>query len=74
MTDYFENEVLRKRAYLKLEWCMEALENPIHRELQEDGRIRHWVYIEPLGKYLRVITLADGITLHNAFPDRRFTP
>lgn len=52
MTDYFENEVLRMRAYLKLEWCMEALENPIHRELQEDGRIRHWVYSEPLGKYL----------------------
>jgi hypothetical protein len=74
MTGYFENEVLRKRAYLKLEWCLKALEYPIRREFQEDGRIRHWVYIEPLGKYLRVVTLADGITLHNAFPDRRFTP
>ena len=28
--------------------------------------------IEELGKYLRVITLEDGETLHNAFPDRNF--
>lgn len=25
-----------------------------------------------LGKYLRVITLEDGETVHNAFPDRDF--
>jgi len=24
--------------------------------------------------YLRVITLADRVTIHNAFPDRRFRP
>jgi len=24
------------------------------------------------GRVLRVVTLADGVTLHNAFPDRRF--
>jgi hypothetical protein len=26
------------------------------------------------GRYLRVITLADRTTIHNAFPDRGFTP
>ena len=26
------------------------------------------------GRYLRVITLEDKVTIHNAFPDRRFKP
>jgi hypothetical protein len=27
---------------------------------------------DELGKYLRVVVLEDGETIHNAFPDRRF--
>jgi hypothetical protein len=30
--------------------------------------------VQELGYYLRVVTLEDGITIHNAFPDRRFKP
>ncbi len=71
-TRYFENEILRKRAYLKREWCESAIAQPAKREEQPDGRIRFWVFIPELGKYLRVITLADGETVHNAFPDRNF--
>ena len=72
-TDYFENEVLRKRSYLTKEWCIQVLENPLKEEMQEDNRFRYWGKIEALsGKYLRVITLADRVTIHNAFPDRRF--
>jgi len=26
------------------------------------------------GRYLRVVTLEDRRTIHNAFPDRGFTP
>jgi hypothetical protein len=75
MTDYFRNDVLDKRPYIKLEWCLEALRNPLRREVQpEDGRIRHWVWVSEIDHYLRVVTLADGVTLHNAFPDRRFKP
>jgi len=52
-----------------------ALRRPVRHEVQpEDGRIRHWVWIPELGRYLRVVTLADGVTVHNAFPDRRFKP
>jgi hypothetical protein len=29
-------------------------------------------YIPELGRYLRVVALADGETVHNAFPDRNF--
>lgn len=72
-TRYFEERVLVKRPYLKREWCEQALTEFAHREAQpEDGRIRYWVFIDELGKYLRVITLADGETVHNAFPDRNF--
>ncbi len=73
-TDYFRRRVLRQRPYIRIEWCEHAVRNPFRKEIQPDGRIRHWIYVEALGKYLRVITLADGKTLHNAFPDRNFTP
>ena len=74
-TDYFRNDVMVKRPYIKPEWVLLALANPVRREIQaDDGRIRHWVWIEELNRYLRVVTLDDGTTVHNAFPDRRFSP
>ena len=47
---------------------------PIRTEVQEDGRIKHWGWIEEMGKFVRVVTLADRETIHNAFPDRDFKP
>jgi hypothetical protein len=44
----------------------------LRREVQPDGRIRHWVYIAELDRFLRVVTLEDGETVLNAFPDRDF--
>lgn len=74
-TPYFENEVMRKRPYLKREWCIRVLENPIKVEKQELNRYRFWAAIEELeGKYLRIVTLDDKLTIHNAFPDRSFKP
>lgn len=72
-TRYFEDQVLRKRPYIQREWCQLALRQPIRRLVQADGRVRYWVYIPELGKYLRVVTLEDGETVLNAFPDRGFT-
>ena len=69
-TRYFEEQILSKRRYLRREWCQEALGRPLRKEVQPDGRIRHWIFVTELGKYLRVVTLADGETVHNAFPDR----
>ncbi len=74
-TEYFENEVLRKRPYLKKEWCIYVLENAVRSEPQEHNRYRFWAAISELGdRYLRVVTLEDKVTVHNAFPDRRFKP
>ncbi len=73
-TRYFDEQVLRKRPYIRLEWCEEAVRQAYYKKKQADGRIRFWIYIPDLGKYLRVITLEDGETIHNAFPDRDFNP
>lgn len=72
-TEYFEKVVLIKRTYLKKEWCIRIIENPIKEEKQGEERYRFWGKISELeNKILRVITLADKQTIHNAFPDRRF--
>jgi hypothetical protein len=74
-THYFEREVLRKRPYLRREWCVAVIENPVRVEAQEDNRVRFWGLVPELeGRYLRVVTLVDRVTIHNAFPDRGFRP
>ena len=74
-TDYFEREVLRKRPYLRREWCIAVLEHPIRVERQENNRYRFWAVVPELERrYLRVVTLDDQVTIHNAFPDRGFRP
>jgi hypothetical protein len=71
-TRYFEEQVMRKRPYIKREWCVQAVMNSEHCEKQEDGRFRYWLHIPEWGSYLRVVTLEDGETVHNAFPDKDF--
>ena len=71
-TNYFRESVLVRRPYLKEAWIEYVLQHPIRQEIQGNGRIRHWAFIDELGKYLRVVTEPDGETIHNAFPDRRF--
>tara|TARA_Y100001934_G_C11634483_1_gene442617 strand:- start:188 stop:430 length:243 start_codon:yes stop_codon:yes gene_type:complete len=74
-TDYFEKHVLRKRPYLQKEWCIAICERPIKMEKQEHNRFRFWGRVEELdNRILRVVTLDDKKTIHNAFPDRRFKP
>lgn len=75
-TAYFTVKVLQKRPYLTREMCIRVLKDPIRRQLQPDGnRVRFWAAVPELGnRYLRVVTLRDERTIHNAFPDRRFKP
>lgn len=61
------------RALIEDAWIRQAITNPLHEEVQADGRIRRWARIAEAGnRYLRVILLEDGETVHNAFLDRRF--
>jgi hypothetical protein len=75
-TRYFE-EIRRRpdRAIIRLEWIVYAVEHPVREVIQADGRIRRWAAIREMeGRFLRVVLLADGETVHNAFFDRSFTP
>ena len=57
------------------EWILQAVKSPEYEVVQGDGRIRRWITVtEHEGRYLRVIPLADGETVHNAFFDRGFRP
>ena len=75
-TRYFEEQVLRKRPYIQRNWCSFVLAAPIRRKVQADGRIRLWGRIvlpgETRARFLRIVTLEDGETIHNAFFDRNF--
>jgi hypothetical protein len=74
-TGYFREQVLRKRPYIQMDWCERILSKPIARAVQPDGRIRFWGRVPEFGsRVLRVVTLSDGETVHNAFPDRDFKP
>jgi len=55
-----------------MKWIEETIKYPVRIEVQGDGRIRKWKWIEEEGKFLRVILLPDGETVHNAFFDRGF--
>ena len=75
-TRYFDALRTRPdRVAIRGEWIERAIHTPVKEKVQADGRIQRWAQIpEAESRYLRVVLLADGETVHNAFFDRRFTP
>jgi hypothetical protein len=75
-TRYFEAMRQRPdRALIELQWIQRVIDHPVKEVIQQNGRIRRWASISEMGgRYLRVILLPDGETVHNAFFDRSFTP
>jgi hypothetical protein len=75
-TAYFGAIRLRTdRRFIQDLWIERAIRAPLRENRQPDGRIRRWVCVPEMeSRYLRVILLADGQTVHNAFFDRRFVP
>lgn len=75
-TRYFAEQVLRKRPYISVEQCASVLDTSLRRVIQSDGRIRWWGRVvdvrDGVSRVLRVITLDDGETIHNAFFDRGY--
>jgi hypothetical protein len=63
------------RAGIAMKWIERVVHQPTKEMIQQDGRIRRWAPIlEAEGRYLRVVLLPDGETVHNAFFDRGFEP
>ena len=75
-TAYFDSIRQRPdRSIIQGEWVERAIQAPVREILQADGRIRRWVQVPEMeNRYLRVILLADGETVHNAFFGRGFAP
>ncbi len=73
-TQYFQTMRSRPdREGIKFDWIQQVIERPDKEVIQVDGRIKRWAAIvEADNRFLRVILLADGETIHNAFFDRRF--
>jgi hypothetical protein len=73
-TQYFLHTRERPdRQGIQLAWIERVINHPEARFVQSDGRIRLWGKIhEAGGRYLRVVLLEDGETVHNAFFDRDF--
>ena len=72
-TQYFS--FIKQRADRKIikdEWIGDTIKNPVKTEIQADRRIRKWKFIEEVRRYLRIILLEDGETVHNVFFDRNF--
>lgn len=60
---------------IKDEWIERAIRTPVREHIQADGRMRRWTQVAEMeGRFLRVVLLPDGETVHNAFFDRRFMP
>lgn len=58
-----------------MEWIQQVFDHPVKEEVQQDHRIRRWGPVPEMGgRYLRLILLPDGETVHNAFFDRSFRP
>jgi hypothetical protein len=63
------------RAIIRDEWIERAIRAPVKEVIQADGRIRRWIEVpEAKNRYLRVVLLPDGETVHHTFLDRRFAP
>jgi hypothetical protein len=61
------------RVMITDDWILRVINAPEGGLVQEDGRIRRWRRIPEAGsRYLRVVLLPDGETVHNAFFDRGF--
>lgn len=67
---YYEFSVRYRRPEIKDEWVKKAVYAPEYTEIQGNGRIRHYIYIEEYDKFLRVVI--DNGEVLNAFLDRGF--
>jgi len=75
-TRYFDSIRMRPdRAAIEERWIAEVVARPEQEAKQKDGRIRRWGRVAAAkNRWLRVVLLSDGATVHNAFFDRRFRP
>jgi hypothetical protein len=73
MTTYFRDVVRRKHPGIEAAWILRVMAEPLEERQQPDGRYALWGLVpEAQNRALRVITLEDRETVHNAFFDRGY--
>jgi hypothetical protein len=74
VTRYFISLSARPdRVQIKRDWIQRVVDQPEKEHIQADGRIRRWGRVPEMDdRYLRIVLLSDGETVHNAFFDRGF--
>ncbi|MFZ9318024.1 MAG: hypothetical protein ACO28M_00315 [Vulcanococcus sp.] len=73
VTAYFRHVVREKHPGIKTAWIQRVMKAPLQQRRQSDGRYALWGLVPEAGnRVLRVITLEDRETVHNAFFDRGF--
>lgn len=75
-TRYFALTVMARPDRRMIDPIMIAsvINAPTRKEREPSGRVRYWGWIAELDHWLRVVTLDDGVTVHNAMLDRDFLP
>ncbi len=72
-TAYFRDVVCQKHPGIEEVWILRVMAEPLEQRRQPDGRYALWGLVpEAQNRALRVITLEDRETVHNAFFDRGF--
>lgn len=71
---HFDDDVSERpdRIPIRQEWREKALRKPEYTESQNNGWTKHWIYVPEAGKWLRIVVLRDGETIHTNFFDRGF--
>jgi hypothetical protein len=73
VTAYFRDVVRHKHPGIEEAWILRVLGKPLEERQQADGRYVLWGLVpEAQNRALRVVTLEDRETVHNAFFDRGF--
>ena len=72
-TAYFRDVVRQKQPGIEEAWILRVIAKPVEERRQADGRYALWGLVpEAQNRALRVITLENRETVHNAFFDRGF--
>ncbi len=71
---HFDDDVSRRpdRISIREEWREQALRRPEYTESQINGWTQHWIYVSEREKWLKLVVLDDGETVHTNFWDRGF--
>ena len=73
---FYANRERADRVAITEEMCIEVVNDPVHTEVQENGRVRHWAAVDLFGdgqlRYLRVVTSSSGDYVFTAFADEGF--